>query len=96
VAYALFIVARQLWAAAVHLLTAFVRFLGTLVTTLPAILIAGVVALAGLWVMNNLKLSSLPSFTLFERGTTGPSSDSEKQSPQATERARPETAGSRQ
>jgi hypothetical protein len=46
VAYALFIVARQLWAAAVHLLAAFARFLGALVTTLPAILIAGAVALA--------------------------------------------------
>jgi hypothetical protein len=47
--------------------------------------------------MNNLKLSSLPSYTLFERGTTGPSSDNgDKQSRQATERARPETTGSRQ
>jgi hypothetical protein len=53
-------------------------------------------ALAG-QVMNNLKLSSLPSFTLFERGTTSPSSDNgDQQSRQATERARPETAGSRQ
>ena len=94
VAYALFIVARQLWAAAVHLLAAFARFLGALVTTLPAILIAGVVALAGLWVMNNLKLSSVPGFTLFDRGSTGPNDGG--QSPPATARSGAETTGSKQ
>jgi hypothetical protein len=31
-----------------------------LVKTLPMVLIAGVIALAGLWVLNNLDLSALP------------------------------------
>jgi hypothetical protein len=94
VAYALFIAARQLWAAAVHLLAAFARFLAALVVTLPAILIAGLVALSGLWVMNNLKLSSVPGFTLFERSGTGTNNNAP--SPQATPRSRAETTGSKQ
>jgi hypothetical protein len=95
VAYALFIAARHLWAAAVHLLAAFARFLTTLVVTLPAILIAGVVALAGLWVMNNLNLSSTPGFTFLER-STGPNDNADKASPQTTGRGRTETTGSKQ
>ena len=66
VAYALFIAARQLWEAGVKVLAAFVSFLGALVYTLPTILIAGVMALAGLWVINNLNLSSLPAVTMFQ------------------------------
>jgi hypothetical protein len=94
VAYALFIAARQLWAAAVHLLASFARFLVALVVTLPAVLIAGVVALSGLWVMNNLNLSSAPSFTLFERSSPG-ANDSAASS-KATTRGAAETTGSKQ
>jgi len=94
VAYALFIAARQLWAAAVHLLAAFARFLTALVVTLPAIVIAGLVALSGLWVMNNLNLSSTPGFTLFERSSVG-TNDSGR-SPPATARSVAETTGSKQ
>jgi hypothetical protein len=94
VAYALFIAARQLWAAAVHLLAAFARFLAALVVTVPAVLIAGVVALSGLWVMNNLNLSSAPGFTLFERSSTG-ANDSAASS-KATTRGTAETTGSKQ
>jgi hypothetical protein len=73
VAYVLFIAARQLWVAGVHVLGAFASFLGALVVTLPTILIAGVIALAGLWVVNNLNLSSVPSLAQFERGGSGSS-----------------------
>jgi hypothetical protein len=75
VAYAVFIVARQLWVAAVRVLAAFVGFLGALVYTLPTILIAGVIALAGLWVMNNLNVASLPTLTMFQGNNTAPSND---------------------
>jgi hypothetical protein len=94
VAYALFIAARQLWAAAVHLLTAFASFLAALVVTLPTILVAGLVALSGLWVMNNLKLSSVPGFTLFEGSNSGPNDNAS--SPQTTGRSKAETTGSKQ
>ena len=66
VAYALLIAARQLWFAAVHVLAAFARFVTALVYTLPAILVAGCIAVAGLWVINNLDLSALDR-AVFER-----------------------------
>jgi hypothetical protein len=91
VAYTLFIAARQLWAAGVHVLAAFASFLGVLVVTLPTILIAGFIALAGLWVINNLNLSSLPSLTQH----TGSSTDgSTKPSGQPTGPGGGETTGS--
>jgi hypothetical protein len=62
VAYALFIVVRQLWGAVLNLLSAIANFVGALIMTLPTILIAGAIALAGLWVINNFHdLSSLRS-----------------------------------
>jgi hypothetical protein len=97
VAYALFIAARQLWVAGVRVLAAFVSFLGALVFTLPTILIAGVIALAGLWVINNLNLSSLPTLTMFQGSNTGSSNDSgNRQSGQMTGQGGGETTGSRQ
>jgi hypothetical protein len=95
VAYFLFIAARQLWYAGVHVLAAFASFLGALVVTLPSILLAGVVALAGLWVINNLNLSALPTLTMFERTTTGSSDDGNRPSGQTTQGGR-ETTGSSQ
>lgn len=86
VAYALFIAAKELWEAAVKVLAAFASFLVALVMTLPTILIAGVIALAGLWVINNFNPSSLRSLTL--PGSTGSTG-------QATVPSRAETTGSR-
>jgi len=70
VAYALFVAATQLWEAAVSVLAAFASFLGALVVTLPTILIAGIIALAGLWVINNLNWSARRSLTMFHSSTT--------------------------
>jgi len=78
VAYALFIAAKQLWEAAVKVLAAFAGFLVALVVTLPTILIAGFIALGGLWVINNLNLSSVPSFAAFQGGNTGKNSSDEQ------------------
>jgi hypothetical protein len=78
VGYALFIAAKQLWEAGVHVLSAFASFLGALVVTLPTILFAGITALAGLWVINNINLSSLPALTVFERSAPGSSNDSNR------------------
>jgi hypothetical protein len=61
-AYALYIAARQLWWAALNVLRAIAAFVGTLIVTLPTILLAGAIALAGLWLINNFHdLSSLRS-----------------------------------
>jgi hypothetical protein len=97
VAYALFIAAKELWEAAVRVLSAFASFLAALVMTLPTILIAGVIALAGLWVINNLNPSSLRSLTVFESSSTGSSNaGGNRQSGQTTGQGRAETTGSRQ
>ena len=94
VAYFLFIAARQLWYAGVHVLAAFASFLGALVVTLPSILLAGVVALAGLWVINNLNLPALSPVTVFERSNTGPPDDSANR-PSRQTTGQGETTGSR-
>ena len=70
VAYLLFIAARQVWAAGIRVLTAFGSLLFAFIVTLPTILVAGVVALAGVWAINNVNLS-LPTLTILERGNTG-------------------------
>jgi hypothetical protein len=91
VAYFLFIAARQLWFAGVHVLAAFASFLGAVVVTLPSILLAGVIALAGLWTINNLNLSSLPTFTEVQRSITGSSGDGSSR--QTTGQSGRETTG---
>jgi hypothetical protein len=96
VAFALFIAAKQLWVAGAHVLAAFASFLGALVVTLPTILIAGVIALAGLWVINNLNSSSLPTLPVFQDADKGSSNDgSDAPSGQATGQGASERTGSR-
>jgi len=97
VAFILLLAARRLWFAGVRVLAAFARLLGVLVYTLPTILLAGCVALAGLWAINHLNLSSLPSFTMFQGGSTGSSSQAnDKPSGQTAAPGTGETTGSRQ
>jgi len=72
VAYFLLVAAMQLWTAAINVLAAFATFIGTVIVTLPTILIAGVIALAGLWVINNFHdLSSLRSLITFQNDASG-------------------------
>jgi hypothetical protein len=66
VAYALFQAAKELWAAGERILSAFATLLGVLVRTLPRVLVAGIVALGGVWVLNNLDLSRLPLPTFMQ------------------------------
>jgi hypothetical protein len=60
VIWILFTAAVRLWASAVRVLAAFAGLLVVLVSTLPTILLAGLVALGGLWAINHVNLSSLP------------------------------------
>ena len=94
VAYSLFFAARPLWAQGVRLLAAFVGFLGALVYTLPAILVAGCIAVAGLWTLNNFNPDSLPTFTVFERSNSGSPNDGNRPSAQTS--SPHETTGSSQ
>jgi hypothetical protein len=67
VVWALYRAARELWDAGERILTAFAALLGVLVKTLPSVALAGLIALGGVWVLNNLDLSDvrLPSFLAF-------------------------------
>ena len=59
VVWALFKAIRELWEAGERALVAFATLLGALIRTLPTVLLAGLIALGGLWVLNNLDLSSI-------------------------------------
>src|SRR5205823_9486769 len=69
VIFFVFSAARDLWVAGIRVLRAFASLLAAFVMTLPAVLTAGVIALGGLWVMNNLSFSQWPTFTSFLPGS---------------------------
>ena len=54
VIWALYTAAIELFRAGERILIAFANLLGVLVRTLPSILMAGVIALGGVWLMNHL------------------------------------------
>jgi len=56
---ALYRVFWELWIGAERVLTAFAGLLVVFVHTLPRVLLAGVIALAGLWLMNHLDNSMM-------------------------------------
>ena len=80
VIFAVYKAAVELWVAGIRVLRAFASLLVAFIMTLPAILVAGAIALGGLWAVNNLSFSEWPTFTsLF------PNSDSKKEpSPRAS------------
>jgi hypothetical protein len=92
VIYALFIAAWRLWIASIRALAAFASLVAALIVALPPILIAGVIALAGLWVINNV--SSLPLLTAPERSNSSAANDAGKQQPAGPGTS--ETTGGRQ
>ena len=59
VLWALFQVFWELWLGAERVLSAFAHLLVVFVRTLPRVLLAGVIALGGVWVMNHLDNSMM-------------------------------------
>jgi len=59
VVWALWRVAWELWIGAERILSAFATLLVVFVHTLPRVLLAGVIALGGLWLMNHLDNSMM-------------------------------------
>jgi hypothetical protein len=59
VVWALYRVFWELWLGAERVLSSFARLLVVFVHTLPRVLLAGVIALAGLWLMNHLDNSMM-------------------------------------
>ena len=96
VVYALFLAAKQLWWAALNVLSAIGAFIGTLIVTLPTILLAGAIALGGLWLINNFHdLSSLrPHMTFSGSDGDSPYGGSPPPDP-APRRAPADTVGGR-
>lgn len=68
VVWALYKAAAELWEAGERTLAAFAGLLVALVRTLPHVLIAGVIAMGGIWVINNLDLSRLALPASWELG----------------------------
>ena len=68
VVWALYKAAAELWEAGERTLAAFAGLLGALVRTLPHVLIAGVIAMGGIWVINNLDLSGMALPTSWQLG----------------------------
>jgi hypothetical protein len=59
VVWALYLAGRELLEAGAAILNAFAHLLGVLVRTLPPVLLAGVIALGGAWLINHLDNSAL-------------------------------------
>jgi hypothetical protein len=66
VIWALYKAARELWDAGERILAAFAALLGVLVKTLPSVILAGLIALGGVWILNNLDLSSVRLPAMFQ------------------------------
>ena len=59
IVYVLYKAIKELWETGERALGAFTSLLGAFVKTLPRILIAGLVALGGIWLLNNFDPSSI-------------------------------------
>jgi hypothetical protein len=69
IVFALFKVAKELWEAGERVLTAFAALLGAFVRTLPQVVVAGLIAMGGVWLINNVDLSSLRMPAAFTTGS---------------------------
>jgi hypothetical protein len=74
VVWALYRVARELFLAGAAILAAFADLLGVLVRTLPHVMLAGVIALGGVWVINHLdnSLVRIPAWLQASNQNTPP------------------------
>ena len=74
VVWALYRVGRELLLAGAAILGAFADLLGVLVRTLPHVMLAGVIALGGVWVINHLdnSLVRMPTWLQASEQTSSP------------------------
>ena len=91
VIWALYRVGRELLEAGAAILGAFAHLLGVLVRTLPSVVLAGLIALGGVWVINHLdnSLVRMPTWlqagdqtSLPENRQSSPPSGQQSNSPQ--------------
>jgi hypothetical protein len=74
VVWALYRVGRELFFAGAAILAAFAELLGVLVRTLPHVMLAGIIALGGVWVINHLdnSLVRMPTWLQASDQTSSP------------------------
>ena len=87
VVWALYRVGRELLFAAAAILAAFADLLGVLVRTLPHVMLAGIIALGGVWLINHLdnSLVRMPTWLQASEQTNSP----EKTSPPENRQTNP-------
>jgi hypothetical protein len=68
--YVLYKAVTELWESGERALAAFASLLGAFIRTLPRVLVAGLVALGGIWLLNNFNPQSvsLPSVFQLSKG----------------------------
>jgi hypothetical protein len=91
VIWALYQVGRELFEAGAEILSAFAHLLGVVVRTLPHVLLAGVIALGGVWLVNHLDNSPLrmPTWLQAEQASPPEKSPSPGLSPSPTPSSAP-------
>ena len=88
VVWALYEVFWELWIGAERVLSAFATLLVVFVHTLPRVLLAGMIALGGLWLMNHLDNSMLqvpPSLLVWQQQPQPPQPSQPQPEPQRTQ-----------
>lgn len=97
VAWALYRAARELFVAGERILAAFASLLGVLVHTLPSVLLAGVIALGGVWLMNHLSNEPIHwpvAYNPFSGSSAPAAATNSSAAPAASGNAAPAAAGS--
>jgi hypothetical protein len=72
VIWALYKAAKELFEAGEKILGAFASLLGVLIHTLPSVMLAGLIALGGVWVMNHLDNTPLRLPVAYNPFSSGP------------------------
>jgi len=68
VVWALYRAIKELWEAGERALVAITGLLGAFVKTLPKVLLAGLIALGGIWILNNVDALQVPSALHLSKG----------------------------
>src|ERR1700753_3308072 len=89
VVWALYRVGRELFFAGAAILAAFAALLGVLVRTLPHVMLAGIIALGGVWVINPLDNSLVRMPTWLQASDQTSTPDTHPSSAPATQPATP-------
>src|SRR6266700_7410916 len=92
VIWALYRAGREFLEAGAEILSAFARLLGVLVRTLPHVMLAGIIALGGVWLVNHLDNTPMRMPTWLQasqQNSPPPGSPAEKSSPSENRQSSP-------